>query len=198
MGNVWTIGHSTHPLESFLALLATHQIDAIGDVRSEPFSARRPEYSRESLRTTLAARGIAYVFLGRELGARPRDDAMYADGRVQFDRLARTPRFEEGIVRVQKGLSGYRLALLCAEGDPLLCHRSLLIAPALVAEGVEVMHIRPDGRLESQAEAMERLLELHHLPPRDVFGEQTELLELATSRQEGRIAFRRAKGSLEL
>jgi uncharacterized protein (DUF488 family) len=194
---MYTIGHSTHPIETFLGLLATNHVTAIGDVRSEPFSRRRPEYNREALNATLAAHGIAYVFLGRELGARPRDDAMYLDGRVHYRLLASAPRFAAGIARLQEGAARFQVALLCAEGEPLNCHRTLLVAPRLVEEGIDVVHIHPTGELEGHGAAMERLLSVHGLPERDVFGRQAELLELATARQEGRIAFRRAKSSPE-
>ncbi|HJP89065.1 MAG TPA: DUF488 domain-containing protein [Candidatus Limnocylindrales bacterium] len=197
MSTIFTIGHSTLPLESFLNLLSSNEITAIADVRSEPFSGRLPQYNREPFKEDLAARGVSYVFLGKELGARPRDDAMYEDDRVRYDLLATTPRFTDGIARVREGARKFRLALMCAEGDPLFCHRSLLISRRLSDEGEDVIHIHPSGALETQGRAMERLLELHRLPAMDVFGEQSELVALASARQEGRIAFRRTKSPLD-
>ena len=197
MGTIFTIGHSTQTLESFLALLAANGVEAIADVRSEPFSGRNPEFNRGLLRASLAAHGVAYVFLGRELGARPRDDAMYRGERVSYDLLATTPRFRDGLARVREGASRFRLAILCAEGDPLFCHRSLLIARRLTDDGEDVIHLHPDGHSETQGDAMQRLLTLYNLPARDVFGRQEELLQQASARQEGRIAFRRAKASVD-
>lgn len=187
----FTIGHSTHSFVDFAGLLERHQIDAIADVRSSPNSRRRPEYNRDAFGAALGAFGIAYVFLGRELGGRPDDPSMYEDGRVRYDKLGQSARFVAGLTRLEDGARRYRLAVLCSEGDPIFCHRGLLISPRLESLGIEVGHILPTGELEPHAAAMTRLLDLFHLPPQDVFGGRTDLLELASARQEGRIAFRR-------
>jgi len=116
---VYTIGHSNHPLTRFLQLLRVHRIDAIGDVRSAPYSRRHPWFGREALQRALHAHGIAYVFLGASLGARPSDPECTRDGRVSFARLAETPTFRAGLDRVLRGCASHRLALLCAEKEPL-------------------------------------------------------------------------------
>lgn len=154
---IYTIGHSNHPLEHFLHLLKRHGITALGDVRSAPYSRRTPQFNREALAAALKAAGIAYVYLGRELGARSDDPAAYRDGRVQYDLLARTPLFQSGLERVKKGAAEYRLALMCAEKDPLNCHRTVLVARALAGRGASITHILGDGALETQREAGLRL-----------------------------------------
>src|SRR5262249_62321000 len=116
---VYTIGHSTHDPERFIELLRAHGITAIGDVRSNPYSRMNPQYNRETLKTILAAADITYVFLGRELGARSQDPACYERGKVQYDRLARTELFRAGLDRVRDGMERFRLALMCAEKEPL-------------------------------------------------------------------------------
>ena len=125
---VFTVGHSTHALDDFLALLLRHGITAIADVRSSPYSRMNPQFNRETLHAALKGAGIAYVFLGAELGARSRDPDCYEDGKVQYDRLARTAAFQRGLARVQQGAAQYRLALMCAEKEPLDCHRTILVA----------------------------------------------------------------------
>lgn len=155
---VFTVGHSNHPIERFLELLRQHGIEAIADVRSHPHSRFNPQFSLKRFRDALEGAGVAYLFLGRELGARSDDPTVVVDGKVDYGRLAKTPRFEEGLTQVIDAVAHARVALLCAERDPLECHRAILVCPALAARGVESQHIREDGRIESRAELETRLL----------------------------------------
>ena len=186
---VLTIGHSTHPLEAFVALLKRHGVTALADVRSAPFSRFNPQYNKDALERGLKAEGITYVFLGRELGARSDDASCYENGRVQYARLARTELFRRGIERVIRGAQEHRIALMCAEKEPLECHRTLLVARALEDLGVPVEHILADGRLEAHGEAMLRLLDLVGVPRKDLFRSRQELLAEALARQEARVAY---------
>jgi uncharacterized protein (DUF488 family) len=147
---VFTIGHSTHPIETFLELLRAHAVTAVADVRSAPFSRFNPQFNEDALAHSLKTADIAYVFLGRELGARSDDPACYEQGRVHYGRLAKTALFQAGLGRVLHGSEKQRIALLCAEKEPLDCHRTILVARALTERGVAVEHILADGRLESQ------------------------------------------------
>ena len=166
-GTVLTIGHSNHSQETFLGLLERHRVTALADVRSTPWSRFNPHFNRKSLAAALAARGIEYLYLGRELGGRPDDPACYEEGRIRYDRIARTERFREGVDRVVRGAAEYRVALMCAEKEPLECHRTLLVGQALHARGTEVAHIHADGRLEPHSGAMDRLLARIGLDPGD-------------------------------
>ena len=130
---VFTIGHSTHPPERFLALLRQHGITALCDVRSRPYSRLNGQFNRENLQESLRESGITYVFLGKELGARSEDASCYVRGKVQYDHLARTELFKKGLDRVRQGMKDYRIALMCAEKDPLVCHRAILVARHLDA-----------------------------------------------------------------
>ncbi len=186
---VYTIGHSTHTIEVFLDLLRKHSVTAVTDVRSAPFSRFNPQFNKDTLQGTLAANGIKYVFLGRELGARSDDPACYENGRVQYSRLARAASFQAGLDRVVQGASEYRVALMCAEKEPLECHRTLLVAKGLADRGVEIAHILADGSLESHESAMTRLLGVVGLPAQDLFSSREQLIEEAMARQEQRIAY---------
>jgi uncharacterized protein (DUF488 family) len=186
---IYTIGHSAHPVGVFAALLAMHNVTVVADVRSSPRSRFNPQFNRADLERSLAAADIRYVFLGRELGARSDDPSCYDKGQVKYARLARTAAFRRGIERLLKGATEHRIACMCAEKEPLECHRTLLVARALVAEGVEVAHIHADGRLESHAAAMERLLDIAGLPRQDLFRSREELLAEALARQEERVAY---------
>ena len=154
---VYTVGHSNHPIEQFLALLDGNGITAIADVRSQPFSRRFPQFNRERLAATLSTHSIAYVFLGRELGARSDDESCYENGRVQYQRLAATAPFKRGIERIFTGTEKFRVALMCAEKEPLDCHRTLLVSRALEKRGASIAHILADGIVETQAQTMTRL-----------------------------------------
>ena len=160
---VLTIGHSTHSAAAFIDLLQRHGVTALADVRAAPYSRFNPQFNRETLMGSLDARGIAYVFLGRELGGRSDDPACYDAGRISYERLGRTRSFQKGLERVAQGATGHRIALMCAEREPLECHRCLLVAPALEPRGVPVTHIRSDGRLEPHGDAVSRLLAMHGL-----------------------------------
>ena len=166
---VFTIGHSTQAAERFIMLLNKHGITAVADVRSTPYSRMNPQYNREDLRTALNDAGISYAFLGKELGARSDNKACYHDGKVQYGLLAQTDLFRHGIDRVREGTQNFRIALMCAEKEPLECHRTILVARELERAGLEVQHILGDGRLESHVEAMNRLVRLLHLPEGDMF-----------------------------
>lgn len=140
-----------------MGLLARHHIEAVADVRSMPYSRRHPQFNRETLNESLKASGIAYVYLGKELGARSTDPACYENGRVQFRKLAATSLFRSGIKRVLDGSRHMRIALMCAEKDPLNCHRTILVTRELVALGKKVKHILADGEIETHEAAMDRL-----------------------------------------
>ena len=188
-GLVFTIGHSTHSLEAFLALLQKHGVTAIADVRSAPFSRFNPQFNKNALERSLKEAGIKYVFLGRELGARSDDPSCYENGRVQYGRLAQTALFRSGIERVIRGTQGQSIALMCAEKEPLECHRTLLVARALDQQGIAVAHILSDGRLETHRDAMERLLDVTGLPREDLFRSREDLLAQALARQEVKVAY---------
>lgn len=186
---VFTIGHSNHPIDAFIALLRQHGITALGDVRSSPFSRFHPQFNKEDLERSVKSSGIRYVFLGKELGARSEDRSCYENGRVQYSRLAKTELFKKGLDRVISGSQEFRIALMCAEKEPLECHRTLLVGRALADLGVDVQHIHADGQLEKYGDAMKRLLDLVGLPREDLFRSPEELLADALNRQESRIAY---------
>src|SRR5258708_5379694 len=94
---VFTIGHSIHPQERFIALLRLHGITALCDVRSKPYSRMNPQFNRDELEKVLLEQGIAYRFLGKELGARSDDPLCYEGGKVQYGRLAQTDLFNHGL-----------------------------------------------------------------------------------------------------
>jgi len=186
---VYTIGHSLHSFKEFVVLLKQHGVTALCDVRSKPYSRMNPQFNRENLKPALREHGIAYVFLGRELGARSEDPSCYVHGKVQYDRLARSPLFQNGLDRVRDGMKDFRLALMCAEKDPLACHRTILIARQLVKLGIEVEHILYDGTLETHEDALNQLLDRLSLSEKDMFRSRDDAIEEAYRMQAERIAY---------
>ena len=189
---LYTVGYSNHTLEHFLALLRANSITAIADVRSSPYGGYSPHFNREPLSAALQECGIAYVWLGAELGARPADPTCYdQSGRVVYRKLGSSPAFSSGLNRVVQGAQKYRLALMCAEAEPLRCHRSVLIGRALELRGVDLQHIRPDGSVETHETVMSRLLEQAGCDEADMFRSREELVDYACACLEHEIAFRR-------
>lgn len=197
MNTLFTIGHSTHELKVFLDLLKSHNIQAIGDVRSQPYSGRFPQYSKEALEQTLKENHVRYVFLGKELGARRTEDCCYVEGQAKYELVAKTPAFSRGIERVLHGLSKYRLALLCSERDPLTCHRTILVCKHLRGKGFDIEHILADGTLESQEELEARMLKTLGKSQPSLFASREETIEHAYEEQGGRIAYRQSPNSKE-
>jgi uncharacterized protein (DUF488 family) len=187
---VYTIGHSTHPLEMFVDLLKQHGVGLLADVRSVPFSRWQPQYNQNALAPCLSQHGIDYLFLGKELGARSEDRSCYRGGRVQYDLLSRTKLFRAGIERVKVEAANNRIALMCAEKEPLECHRTLLIGRSLDKERIPVVHIHADARLESYDDSMARLLRLRKLEAETLFQSAAEMIDQACQEQEDLIAYR--------
>lgn len=187
--SIFTIGHSTHPLHQFIGLLKHHGITAVCDVRSTPYSRINPQFNREKLKKALQQSGIAYVFLGKELGGCSEDKLCYVRGKVQYERIAKTELFQKGIERVREGMKRYRIALMCAEKDPIECHRTILVAQQLDQLKLHVEHILEDSSLESHEHALSRLLRQLKLSDSDMFRSHGEMIEHAYRIQGDRIAF---------
>ena len=187
--HIYTIGHSTYPVESFVKMLRQHGITATGDVRSSPYSRYNPQFNRETLQPELRKQGISYVYLGKELGPRSDDPSCYENGRVRYDRLAKTALFRKGIKRLKEGMKSFRIALMCAEKDPIMCHRTILVCRELEKEGIDIGHILEDGTIEDHADAMSRLRKLLRLPELDMFRTSREMVERAYDLQGQKIAY---------
>jgi len=186
---LFTIGHSTHPLEVFLALLRSHGVTAVADVRSSPFSRLKPQYNRDALGGALEAVGIRYVPLGLELGARRVEPECYEGGKARYELIAQAPLFRKGLDRVRRGIELFRVALLCAEKDPITCHRTVLVCRHLRGGAGPIHHILEDGTVESHANAETRLLSVCGLAQPDLFRCREDLIEQAYAIQGDRIAY---------
>lgn len=186
---VFTIGHSNLEIGKFVALLKQHGIQAIADVRSSPYSQYNPQFNRELLQKSLQEHGIAYVFLGQELGARRSERECYLEGRADYGLISQTPAFKRGIERVAQGAAKMRVALMCAEKDPIECHRCILVTPHLRQQGLQVLHVLSDGSLEDHVQTEKRLLQVFALEHEELFRSQDEIVAEAYKKQGEKVAY---------
>jgi uncharacterized protein (DUF488 family) len=188
---LFTIGHSGRSLDEFIALLKQYKITALCDVRSMPYSRRNPQFNREPLQQNLKSRNIDYIFLGEELGARSKDPSTYVAGKALFSKIAELPLFKQGLKRIKLGMENdYVLALMCAEKDPLSCHRSILICRNLRDVNIDIRHIIDSKSIETQSDLEQRLVKQLKISP-DLFKDKgpSDLVERAYDIQGDRIAY---------
>jgi uncharacterized protein (DUF488 family) len=169
---ILTIGHSNHPIERFLALLSEAGVELVADVRSFPSSRHAPQFNRPALARALAQAGIDYLYCGNELGGR-------AGERTE---PASPADFERGLDRVTRESGVRRVALMCAERDPLDCHR-LALARILTERGVDVGHVLATGEIAGQAAVDERLLKRKGLADDDLFSREERLTDAYRARR---------------
>lgn len=196
--DLYTIGHSTHSLDRLIELFGGHDVTAVADVRSHPYSRYNPQFNRETFKAHLKAHGIEYVFLGVELGARSQDPACYREGQVRFELVAKTALFKEGLARVHKGMKTHRIGLMCAEKDPLFCHRTILVCRHLRAPDIQINHILEDGTIERHQDAERRLMEILRVPASTLFTTYEQELERAYDIQGKKIAYVEKKAHEEI
>lgn len=186
---IYTIGHSTHSTEEFIGLLKKYNITAVSDVRSSPYSKFNPQFNKDKLKSDLKSAGLKYAFLGKELGARSDDPKCYKNGKVQYDLLSKTELFQSGINRVVKGSQKFTIALMCAEKDPLDCHRTILVARELGLLGCSIVHILSDGGMETHSQSLKRLRSKLKLGNGDLFMDDQEILDRAYQKQGDAIGY---------
>jgi uncharacterized protein (DUF488 family) len=193
--DLFTIGHSNIPIERFVALLRHAGVNAVADVRSVPHSRWCPWFSQKQLAPRLAAAGISYALDGDVFGGRPRDERLYCDGIADYEAMAREPHYLGALARLTAEAVRSRICLMCAEREPLECHRCLLVARSLAQRGIIVGHILYDGAIETHAETERRLLGLTG-ESCDLFAPgQRERLAAAYRQQARAAAYRRPANS---
>jgi uncharacterized protein (DUF488 family) len=154
---IFTIGYGARSIDAFLDVLRSQDIAYLIDIRSAPYSKFKPEFSKNALEAAVKAAGMGYVYMGDTLGGQPKDESCYEDGKVLYDRVKERPYFLEGLGRLRRAYErGLRVAIMCSEGKPEQCHRTVLIGQALADEGVSVLHIDEDDCLVDQDEALGR------------------------------------------
>ena len=188
--HIFTVGHSDNSIEWFIELLRTHRISALADVRSSPYSKFNPQFNRDQLQAALKLCHIYYVPLGAELGARRKEPECYVDGKARYELIAQTSLFQEGLRRVRQGAEQHRIALMCAEKDPITCHRAILVCRHLKPARIPISHILQNGQVETMTAMERRLLEVVGDGGADLFvADEDAAIGLAYDVQSDRIAF---------
>ena len=187
---ILTFGHSDHSPERFRVLLQTQNIEVVLDVRSSPYSGRARQFNRPNMAQWLAAAGIRYLFAGRSLGGRPAEPSLYEHGRASYERMGQTTEFLSALRRIVAFSRHARCVLVCAEAEPLECHRFLLIGRVLSSRSVDVRHMLANGAVESHQAAEGRLIRLSGVAQSELFGAYGDALARAYALQEARVAFR--------
>ena len=180
MNTIYTIGHSIYEIKDFVKLLKQNQINTIVDVRSAPYSKFAPQYNREALKKYLKQNSICYIFMGNLLGARYEDKTLlFDDGKVDFKKVQETKNFQDGVMRLQKGIEkGYSISLMCSEKEAFDCHRFGLISEFLSKKSIEINHIYPD-KVVLQQELEQKLLKKYEkqIPKIDLFNQNIDFQE---------------------
>lgn len=161
---LFTIGYSAHTLAAFVGLLKMHGVSLLADVRSQPYS-RLEDFRKDHLEQSLPTEGVRYVFLGRQLGARRDEPECYVNGQADYGRIAQLPAFLDGIDQLHRLMAEHVVAIMCAEKEPLDCHRTILVARHLQADGVRVRHILADGAIEEHTDTERRLVRMLDIQP---------------------------------
>jgi len=154
--HIYTIGHSKHPIEKFLALLKLHKVEILVDVRTYPMSRFSPHFNKKRLEQSLAEASVKYLFMGEDLGGRPEGEQFYdEDGRTLYYKMAQTAGFQDDLRQIFELCKTQRVAIMCSEEDPNNCHRRLLIAKAMFesAPDVTLHHIRTTGAIQEETAA---------------------------------------------
>ncbi len=155
--SIYTLGHSRHSIDAFILLLKQHRIERVVDVRGQPYSRHNPQFNREPFSRCLAAGDIDYAWSGAHLSGRPGEARFYGPGgEVLWDKLMKNPQLHAALDSLAEDAQACRIALVCAEEDPICCHRRFLLTPPLTARGLAVLHLRGDGRVQPESELLAR------------------------------------------
>ena len=164
MKKIFTIGYSGFTTDEFIRVLLQNKINVLVDVRSSPYSKYFSEYNKEVLAVNLDKRGIYYRNFAKEFGARQDDTAFYSEnGYLDFAKFAKSNQFEKGIEKIEKGIDqNFLFALMCAEKNPVNCHRTIMVARAFSKLGYQIIHLQPEGKSISQDDVDEILLDEYY------------------------------------
>ncbi len=187
---LYTIGHSNHTIGDFICLLKQHQISMVVDVRSSPYSRYCSHFNKDFFEASLAGVNISYMYMGKELGARPNSPIYYDGKRVNFGELAKSREFQHRIKWLLANIPNERIALMCSEKDPLCCHRMILLSRKLKDYKLSISHILEDGTLEEHENSELRLVHELKIEPTLFEPDLTkrDLINRAYQKQEENIS----------
>jgi uncharacterized protein (DUF488 family) len=189
----FTIGYGDYPIDRFISLLQNVGIDTIIDVRSSPYSRFNPHFNRENLEKSLKESAIGYLFMGDRLGGRYTDSGLlFPNGTVDYRKVQEMELFKEGISRLLVVISsGKKIALMCAEKEPERCHRFALISPVLQSKGISVVHVRPEGKLQSNEDLEKQLINsVFDVGQMKISGDSVDVVEVLYKEVNRKIGYK--------
>jgi len=189
---LYTIGYSGFSVPDFIDVLKRYRINVIIDVRSTPFSSYFSAYNKEHLERLLKSHHIYYRNYAKEFGAQQIERRFYtAQGYLDFELFTASDIYHHGYQKIEDGLKQeYVFAFMCAEKDPMDCHRSIMVSKTFNDHGYSVLHLLPAKNPVSQVDIEERLLD-KYFPDRDqlsLLSEQKDENELITEAYRKRNA----------
>lgn len=182
-----TIGYSNMGIRDFIEKIKLLRVNCIIDVRTRPYSKYNVSFNKEELRDRLADEGISYFWLGNKLGGKY-DKIKYCDeqGKVDYEKVAQSEKFIDGIKEVEKMIPRYNVCIMCSEGDPMKCHRFLLISRML--KEYNIHHIMANGTVIKNSELERKLFNMYgNFNQLSLFDEDNlESVEVKAYREQGR------------
>lgn len=161
----YSVGYSNRKLEDFIKLLLMYKINCIVDVRSVPYSKYEGSlaYSRDNIKKMLNKYGIYYIYMGKELGAR-NEEAFDENVKVSYEAIRQTDNYKNGIERLIDGINkGYHVAIMCAEKNPVNCHRGILIGHDLKKKNIDVIHVIDKDLVKLQTDIEEEIMDMYRV-----------------------------------
>lgn len=188
---LYTIGYAGFSVDDFINTLKEKSIGALVDVRSSPYSSRFEQFNITNVKDVLNNNNIYYLFLGDELGARPKDRSLYSNNSADFDKISKSSLFIDGCQRIRDGLSKFPVCIMCAEKDPVTCHRTILVANKFrsLYPDVTIQHIHSSTKIEPQEKIDRRIMAMYDLEQEHFFKSFDERLIEAYSLRAKEIAF---------
>ena len=194
---IYTIGYSGFSLVDFIQELRNHNINVVIDVRSYAYSERYPDYNKTTIEKSLNKAGIYYKNYAKEFGARQDNMAFYSsEGYLDFDIFSKSEQFQNGVTKIVDSTEkGYKIVFMCAEKEPIQCHRTILVARAFDKLGFSVIHLMPKGITKNQRQIDEELLKKYfpNIGQMTLFDDQMsdeECLDAAYKKQNEQIGYR--------
>lgn len=172
---LFSIGHGNKSIEEFIEELRSFDIAYLVDVRTSPYSKWNPQFNQSALQNALTNLGVRYIYMGDVLGGLPNDSSCYTNGRIDYTKMARKETFKLGLERlIVANQKKIRLAVMCSESEPEMCHRSKLIGQELIKRNISLQHIVEINKAVSQIDVINILTKGNGIM--NLFGEEETLM----------------------
>jgi uncharacterized protein (DUF488 family) len=176
---LFSIGHGNKSIDEFVEELKSFDIAYLVDVRTSPYSKWSPHFNQPVLQSSMKNVGIAYVYMGDVLGGLPNDSSCYTNGRIDYAKMACKDTFKTGLERlIVANNKGLKLAIMCSESEPDMCHRSKLIGQELRKRDIIINHIVGTQKSISQIDVINILTKGNGVV--NLFGEEESFMSRKT------------------